>query len=221
MSRFEDHLWREFLREHGNDLAQMARPSVKQSRRVSPRVVAGTGLGLVAMGALLALVLGATTTSPAFAVTHNHDGSVTVRVLRTAGIAGANAKLHALGIRATVLPQVPVRCGDLPTAGRGAPAPQGNFSGARWTIDPRRVPAGHTLMLTPPPGSGSNGGNSGNSGNGGNSGTATRGGSQVPVPDGNRGNSGNSGAAGQVSSCPQLNLQGQGKAGSGASDGGN
>ena len=219
MSKFEDHLWREFAREHGNALAQMARPSVKQSRRARPRLVVGTGLGLVGIGSVLALVLGATTTSPAFAVTRNHDGTVTVRVLRTAGIAGANAKLHQLGIRAKVLPQVPVRCRDRsPMAGQGAPAPQGNFTDAHWTIDLRKVPAGHTLALTPPPGSGGNSGNSGNTGNGGNSGTATSGGSQVPAPGGN---SGNSGAAGQVWSCPQLNLQGQGKPGPGAGNSGN
>ena len=152
MSKFEDHLWREFVREHGNDLAQMARRSVKQSRRVRPRLVVGTGVGLVGVGSVLALVLGATTTSPAFAVTRNHDGTVTVSVLRSAGIAGANAKLHRLGIRAQVLPQVPVRCRDRSLmAGQGAPAPKGTVTDARWTIDPRQVPAGRTLALTPPP----------------------------------------------------------------------
>ena len=29
MSKFEDHLWREFVREHGNALAQMSTPTAK------------------------------------------------------------------------------------------------------------------------------------------------------------------------------------------------
>ena len=196
MSKFEDHLWREFVRECGTDLAQMASPSVKQSRRVGPRLVAG-GVGLVGIGAVLTLVLGGTTTSPAFAVTRNHDGTVSVTIRRRAGIAGANAKLHELGIRAQVLPQVPVTCRDhLPMAGRGAPAPQGNFTNAHWTINPRKVPAGHTLALTP----------------------ATSGGSQVPVPGGK---SDNRTATGQTWTCPQQNLQGQGKPRPGAGPSGN
>ena len=114
-------------------------------------------------------------------MTRNHDGAVTVtvRVLLGAGIAGANAKLHELGIRAKVLPQVSVGCRDRPPiAGQGAPAPRGNFTDGHWTINPRKVPAGQVLALTPPPGSGGNSSNRGNTGNGGNSGTATRGGRQ-------------------------------------------
>ena len=38
MSRFEDHLWREFVREHGNALAQMSTPTAKRRR---PRAAAG------------------------------------------------------------------------------------------------------------------------------------------------------------------------------------
>ena len=31
MSKFEDHLWREFVHEHGDDLAQLSRPATRQS----------------------------------------------------------------------------------------------------------------------------------------------------------------------------------------------
>ena len=110
MSEFEDHLWREFVREHGDDLAQMSRPAAKYNRRARPGLAAGAGLGLAAAGTALVLVLGATTSSPAFAVTRNHDGTVTVSVNSSSGIAGANAKLHQLGIRAEVMTQVPAGC---------------------------------------------------------------------------------------------------------------
>ena len=32
MSKFEDHLWREFVREHGDALAQMSTPTAKHRR---------------------------------------------------------------------------------------------------------------------------------------------------------------------------------------------
>ena len=72
MSKFEDHLWREVVRQHGHDLepAPPSPPRVKPPlRRARPRVLAGTTLGLAAVGAALALVLGAASSSPAFAVT--------------------------------------------------------------------------------------------------------------------------------------------------------
>jgi hypothetical protein len=149
MSRFEDHLWREVEREHGDDLAQMSRPPAGRRQRPSTAVIAGTGVGAVAVIAGLAFVLGGASTSPAFAVTRHQDGTVTVSISRASGIAGANAKLRRLGIRAQVMRQVPVRCGD----GRPAPIaspPPGGFTGAHWVIYPSQVPAGRTLALTPP-----------------------------------------------------------------------
>ncbi len=57
-SKFEDHLWREFVREHGDDLAQLNRPATGHALR-RPRLVAATGLGLVGGATALALVLNA------------------------------------------------------------------------------------------------------------------------------------------------------------------
>jgi uncharacterized membrane protein YgcG len=204
MSKFEDHLWREFVREHGNVLTQMSTPTAKHVWR-GPRLVVGTSLGLAGVGAAVALVLGATTTSTAFAVTRNHDGTVTISIERASGIAGANAKLHRLGIRAQVMQHPPTGCRGTLTASqriKGAPAPgqaaRASQSAGRepsrwtanahWTIDPRKVRSGQTLALTPPPPPpGGNRGNSGSSGNSGNSGSS--------------GNGGNSGSDGQVWSC--------------------
>ena len=216
MSKFEDHLWTEFAREHGDAMARLSRSTVRHAHR-GPRLVAGTGLGLAGVGAAVALVLGATSTSPAFAVTRNHDGTVTISIHRYSGIAGANARLNQLGIRARVMPQAPVGC--KPTldsvGGKSAPAPSHEMheiANARWTIDPRQVPADSTLALTPPPAPPGNSGASGNSGNSGNSGTSGTSGSggQVwscgtegpgpgnsgPPPNPRSGNSGNSGASG-------------------------
>jgi len=158
MSNFEDHLWREVVREHGDGLAQVSRPAARNNRRARPKLVVGAGLALAGAGAVLALVLGATTTSPAFAVTRNHDGTVTVSVNGYGGIAGANAKLHQLGIRAEVMTQMPSGCAVM----RGSPAPSPGIADAHWTISPGKIPAGRTLVLAPA--AEANGGNSGSGG---------------------------------------------------------
>ena len=179
MSKFEDHLWREVARHHGPALEFDRRPRA-QYRRAGRPVLAGGTLGLAGLGTVLVLVLGTGATSPAFAVTRHRDGTVTVLIKRSSGITGANARLHQLGINARVVAQVPVGCStSTPMAGHGSPAPSGGIANARWTINPSQVPAGQTLVLTPPP--------AGNSGS-----TAT---------------SGNSGSGGQVSDCPIWSLR--------------
>jgi hypothetical protein len=97
MSKFTDHLWRDLVREHGPTLAHADRPEPGRAHR--PRVLAGGTLGLAGVGAALVLALGGSaTTSPAYAVTTNGDGSVTVQINRTSSIVAANNKLAAMGI---------------------------------------------------------------------------------------------------------------------------
>jgi hypothetical protein len=157
MSKFKDRLWRELVRDHGAELAQLTRPAAAHGRRARPRVLAGTTLGLAGVGATLTLILTAASTTPAFAVTQNRDGSVSVKIMRLAGIQAANAKLHALGVRAQVV-QVSAGCTIAPllppAAIAGLAAAQharivelkvGAQSGA-W-IDPRRIPLNKTLVL--------------------------------------------------------------------------
>ena len=148
MSEFEDHLWREFVRAHGDVLAQMGMPTRKPIRR-GPRLVAGASLGLAGVGAALgvALVLGGGTASPAFAVTKNHDGTVRVEVFRSAGIAGANAKLAALHVRAKIV-QVPAdRCAMSGSAGSSTYRAQAK-------LDPGSIPPGQTLVIASRPAGG-------------------------------------------------------------------
>ncbi len=84
MSRFKDRLWSDLVRAHGADLSQLPLPPARSRRR--PRMVVGTGLGLAAAGTAAALLVGTAGTSPAFAVTKNNDGSITVSIRRFAGI---------------------------------------------------------------------------------------------------------------------------------------
>ena len=150
MSKFTDRLWREIVREHGADLRGVERPAARPHHRLT-RVLAGTGLvGVAGAGATLALVLGAASTSPAFAVTRNNDGTYSVGLSAWSAIPAANARLRALGLRArlvgvesgcsaataAVLPQRVV----VPAAARAALA-------ARAKIDPAAIPPGRILLV--------------------------------------------------------------------------
>ena len=77
--------------------------------RRSRRLTAGLGVATVAgVAAVIAIVLGSSATSPAYAVTQNGNGTVTVRWLRVAQIDRSNLgrlrqRLHALGVKANVV----------------------------------------------------------------------------------------------------------------------
>ena len=100
MSEFEDNLWLEVVREHGDELARTERAGHTHRRAIRPQLLAGTTVGLAAVATGAALLFGASTSPPAFAVTRNPDGTVTVNLTRPSGIAGANEKLAAMGVRA-------------------------------------------------------------------------------------------------------------------------
>src|SRR5262249_53729184 len=107
----------------------------------------------------LALILSAASSAPAFAVNRNQDGTVTLWIREARGIDGANAKLAALGVRARAV-QVTAGCqtpagapAALRAALRRAQRPLVHTSWAhvqvfaRARINPREIPAGHTLVL--------------------------------------------------------------------------
>ena len=88
MSEFEDNLWLSVVREHRDELARTGGTVHKHGRPPRPQLLAGTTVGLAAMATAAALLLGASTSSPAFAVTRNPDGTVTVDLMKLSGIAG-------------------------------------------------------------------------------------------------------------------------------------
>ncbi len=100
MTDFGDHLWSHLQAEHGADRVSARPGKAATSRRLL--IVRGTaGLAAAIAAAVLALIATSATT-PAFAVTRHHDGSVTVTINRESGVAGANRELTAMGIRAQV-----------------------------------------------------------------------------------------------------------------------
>jgi hypothetical protein len=120
-------------------------------------VLAGTTAGLAAAGTVLALILGATGSSPAFAVVRNGDGTVTLTIKQLAGITGANTELAALGVRARAVPVVEGCTASslvegLVARGESVRARPPSSHGARGAlqsvrIDPSKIPAGQTLVL--------------------------------------------------------------------------
>ncbi len=116
--------------------------ALKRSWRARPRVLAGTTIGIAAIATVLALALTAASSPPAFAVTRNHDGTVSVRIMRLSGVAPANARLAAIGIHARLV-AVRAHC-----ASRVAlPPPPGRFHPFQTRIRPDKIPRGRTLVL--------------------------------------------------------------------------
>ena len=130
MSKFTDHLWSDLVREHGPSLVRADRAEPGQARLLRrPRVLAGSTLGLAGVGAGLVLALGAATSTPAYAVTTDADGSVLVTINENSALPQANAKLTAMGIHE----QVTIYMATGPAAVSGpvtcTPAPGANVSG--------------------------------------------------------------------------------------------
>jgi len=139
MSEFEDNLWLTVVREHGHELARTERTAHTHRRASRPQLLAGTTLGLAAMATAAALLLGASTSPPAFAVTRNPDGTVTVNLIHPSGIAGANKKLAAMGVRAQIAAQAKTPP-NLVCPGGTAPT---------ITFDPASIPNSQELVIAP------------------------------------------------------------------------
>jgi hypothetical protein len=70
--------------------------------RTRPRLLAGTAIGAAGTAAALAIVLSAAGSSPAFAVTRNHDGSYSVTLRSLSAIPAVNRQLSHMGLHTTL-----------------------------------------------------------------------------------------------------------------------
>jgi hypothetical protein len=103
MSRYTDQLWRDLVREHGATLVHADRPKPGRASLLRrPRVLASSTLGLAGVGTALVLVLGAASSTPAYAITTSGDGSVQVTINQFSALPQANAQLTAMGIHEQV-----------------------------------------------------------------------------------------------------------------------
>lgn len=142
MSTFEDRLWSQLVREHGDQMRLHAASNTRRPRR--PAVLAGAALTTAGLAAAALLAFSATTTTPAYAVTTNSDGTVTVTLNDIAAITALNAQLTRDGIAARAIPLT----ADCPIHGFPNPMPAGTDpSTYTVTIVPREIPAGYTAVL--------------------------------------------------------------------------
>ena len=153
MTKFADQLFDDLMREHGSTLAQ-ARPPAAPKRHVTARRT------LLAAGAAAPwprpspATLAAGGGAPAYAVTKNPDGTVTLAVYKTSGIAGANARLRQLGEGQVVI--VPVEPGCPTSARCRRPPSSQDFTimqssnsrhGGSVILNVQGIPAGDILVL--------------------------------------------------------------------------
>jgi hypothetical protein len=164
MTRFDDNLWREVERRYGSELSGADGPLSSAPRGRVP-VIAGASLGVAGASAAAVLVLGAASSSPAFAVTTHRDGSVSLVIRRIDGISGANRRLAQLGIHVRAV-QVDAQC----QAAVGSALRHVTVAGvtrnrhAGWTtsfeggvnarIRPQQIARNHTLVIAAVPGKG-------------------------------------------------------------------
>ena len=133
MSKFTDHLWSDLAQEHGATLAHADRPEPGRARRLRrPRVLAGSTLALAGVGTALVLALGAVSSTPAWAVTTNANGSVLVTINQLSALPKANAKLTAMGIHEQVT--IDMASGAAAVSGPVACTPAPGLSGPQVEV---------------------------------------------------------------------------------------
>jgi hypothetical protein len=154
MGGFEDSLWAELQREHGQALLQnMAKQRSRRTARWIGAVAAVTVLGTGALAA--STYFGGA--PPAYAVVDNPDGSVSLILKDVQRFEEATAKLRERGVPVIA---VALRKGcAIPSGGRdiidAAVVFEGDADGPKITITPGRIPAGATVVLAASqPGSG-------------------------------------------------------------------
>lgn len=158
MTKFEDNLWREVEEKYGSELSQAPGPMHSRSRLRGP-VLAGTSLGIVGASTVAVIVLTAASSPPAFAVTTQPNGNVSVVISRIEGIPGANRRLAQLGIHARAV-RVADGCQVLPAPGalravavatlvrNGHTNWIGGTAGTvKAEIRPAQIPSGRTLVI--------------------------------------------------------------------------
>lgn len=149
MTKFEDQLYNDLMRQHGSVLAATRAPAPPRRHIASRRVLLATGAGGVAVAATAGvLVTGGST--PAYALTTNHDDTLTLAVYQESGIAQANARLRQLGDNVVLVPARPGCQSSLraPAVRAHEISVQASGSGdGSITVNAHGVPAGDILVV--------------------------------------------------------------------------
>lgn len=152
MTRFEDQLYADLIREHGAALAATRPPAPSRRHLTSRRALLATGAGgLAAAATASALMAGGAT--PAYALTTHPGGTVTLAIYQASGIAQANAKLRQLDDNVYIVPVAP-GCPDIGSLPAPAVPPDGHISvqstssrDGSITVNAQGIPAGDILVV--------------------------------------------------------------------------
>lgn len=164
MSNFEDQLWSQLIRARGEHMraapgatAALAsavtatKPVTQRAPRFRrPALLTGSALGIAGLATAGALAL--TSASPAFAVTKNPDGTVSVTLSDLSDLPALNQKLAQDGVPVTAVP-LSTSCAATGAiknpSGEGTPSISASHQEATdvVTIDPRLVPSGEIGVL--------------------------------------------------------------------------
>ncbi|HEY0806846.1 MAG TPA: hypothetical protein VGD84_17370, partial [Pseudonocardiaceae bacterium] len=146
MTKFADQLFSDLMAEYQPALERIERPAVS-ARRAVPRPV-WLAAGVVGMAGAITGGIVALGGSPAYAVTRNGDGTVTISLSELSGVDGANGKLHNLGLPVVVVPTRPgcpaVKPALSPASHQLTSALARTGKDGSITVDVRGVPAGDT-----------------------------------------------------------------------------
>ena len=150
MKTFADHLFEELMEQHGAALTPAPNPAPNPAvnpaparRRLTRPVWASAGTVAAAATAAVGFTAFSGTAS-AYAVTDNHDGTVTVKVTKPSGITGANAALHKLGSKVAVVQATP----GCPSIDTFAAHDHGGDSRLSVRLGPGSDPSSITVTVT-------------------------------------------------------------------------
>jgi Fe2+ transport system protein FeoA len=144
------------MREHGPALANPGPPAhparhfTASPVKVRRTLLAGGGILVVAAAIAGTLVAGSGT--PAYAVTKNPDGTITLAVYQQSGIAPANARLRQLGAKQVVVVPVEAGCPKPPPPavsvhGVRISVRSGASRDGSVTVNAQGIPAGDILVV--------------------------------------------------------------------------
>jgi hypothetical protein len=168
MTKFTDQLLDDLMHEHGSALAHTRPPAPRRHTTARPALLAAGGSGVAAAAVAGVLVATAGTHvaghgvhvagggAPAYAVTANPNGTVTLAVYQKSGIAQANAKLSQLGDSKVVLVPVEPGCPSISSLPAPAVPPPPDTvirvsavsrDGGSATVNAQGIPAGDILVM--------------------------------------------------------------------------
>jgi hypothetical protein len=165
MTKFEDQLFDDLMREHGSALTNARAPKRHVATRRTLLAVGGGGVAVAAAAGVLVATAGgngaghsgdaAGGKAPAYAVSSNPNGTVTLAVYEKSGFAGANAKLHELGDSQVYVVPVEAGCPSMsslpapavPLNGRHLSIQSGSSLGGSVTVNAQGIPAGDILVV--------------------------------------------------------------------------